>query len=78
MCVEEKCRLFGLHFEPMCHEPHTIGIRVSQETSLYIHAHHTWHTHASHIHTHDSRYAHVYAYTIVDVRVTLQNFALIE
>ena len=27
-----------------------------------IHAHHSRHTHASHVHTHDTMYAHVYTY----------------
>ena len=63
MFVKEECWLFGLHFEPMCHEPHTFGIHISQETSFTY----TWtqitHTHASHVHTHNTLYAHVYTCT---------------
>ena len=43
-----------------------------------MHTHHTRHTHASHVHTHDTRYAHMYTFVhIVDVRATLQNFITI-
>ena len=63
MCIEEKSWLFGLHYEPVCYEPHTVGIHVLQETAPHIHAHKPRHTHASHIHTHNTMYAHVYTCT---------------
>ena len=63
MFIEEECRLFGLHFEPMCHETHTVGIQVSKEQVPNMHAHKSRHTHASHVHTHNTLYAHVYTCT---------------
>ena len=43
-----------------------------------MHAHHTRHTRASHVHTHDTSMLMCTLVHIVDVRATLQNFALIE
>ena len=59
MHVEEKCRLFELHFEPICHEPHMIRIYISKETYSKYSSHKTRHIHAHHAHTHDL-YANVY------------------
>ena len=63
MCVEEKCSLFGLHFEPMCHEPHRLEFMFHKKHAPPMHAQKPWHTHASHIHTHNTMYAHVYTCT---------------
>ena len=63
MYVEKKCRLFGLHFEPICYESQEIGIHVRKKHAPHVHAHHTPHTHASHIHSHNTMYGHVYTCT---------------
>ena len=42
-----------------------------------MHAHKPRHTHASHVHTHNTMCAHVSLVHIVDVRATLQNFVMI-
>ena len=50
--VEEKCRLFGLHFEPMCYGAQEIEIPVSQETcTLYSGTSFTAYTRLSCSHT---------------------------
>ena len=70
--------MFGLHFEPMCHEPHTFEIHLSQENAPHIHAHKSRHTHVSHVHTHDTRYAHVYTCTHCGRKGHIVKFTLIE
>ena len=40
----------------------------------YLHAHHSRHTHAFHVHTHDTMYARVYTYTHCGRKVHLANF----
>ena len=47
----------------MPHEPHTIGIQFHKKHAPPMHAHKPRHTHASHVHTHDTMYAHVYTCT---------------
>ena len=74
MYVKQECRLFGLHFEPMCYESQEIRIHVSKKQVLYIHAHQSLHTHASHVHTHDTMYAHVYTCTHCDCTGHLTKF----
>ena len=54
--------------ESMFHKKHT----------PHMYAYKPRHTHASHVHTHDSMYAYVYIVHIVDIRVTLQSFVMIE
>ena len=43
-----------------------------------MHAHHTQYTRAPHIHTHDTRYAHVYTCTYCGRKSHLAKFALIK
>ena len=52
--------MFRLHFEPLCHEPESM-FHKKQVPSM--HAHKSWHTHAPHVHTHHTMYAHVYTCT---------------
>ena len=60
MYVKEECRLFGLHFEPVCHEPTRLEFMFHKKHALHMHAHKTRHAHAHHAHTHDSIYVSVY------------------
>ena len=62
MCIEDECRLFGLHFEPMCHELHTMESMFLKKHNPHILPHKTHHKHAHHAHTHDL-YAHVFTCT---------------
>ena len=54
---------FGLHFEAMCHEPHTIEFMFHKKHAPHLHAHKPRHTHAHHAHTLDFMYANVYTCT---------------
>ena len=63
MYVKEECWLFGLHFEPLCHEPLTFGSMFQKKHVPPMHAYKPRHTHTSHVHTHNTMYAHVYTCT---------------
>ena len=47
----------------MCHEHARLESMFRKKHIPPMHAHHTWHTHASLIHTHNTMYAHVYTCT---------------
>ena len=73
--------MFGLHFEPMCHEAQEIGIYVSKEINSKIpHMHapiHDIHMLIMLTHMIQSMLMCTLVH-IVDVRATLQSFVKIE
>jgi len=76
--VEEECRLFGFHFEQMCHEPQEIRIYVSKKyTHMCTHTHHGIHILLMFTHITPCMLICTLVH-IVDVRATLQNFVMIN
>ena len=47
----------------MCHEPHSLEFMFRKKQVPPMHAHKPRPTHASHVHTHHTMYAHVYTCT---------------
>ena len=47
----------------MCYGSQEMDSMFRKKHTPHVHANPSWHTHASHIHTHDTMYANMYTYT---------------